>query len=55
MRTQPMVFSSDDKTDVGTDPGTRVSDDYGPETAGSPAASNGSSSTSAKTPTTTTT
>jgi len=29
-RTQPMVFSSDDKTDVGTDLGTRVSDDYGP-------------------------
>jgi arylsulfatase A-like enzyme len=29
-RTQPMIFSADDKTDVGTDLGTRVSDDYGP-------------------------
>jgi hypothetical protein len=27
-RTEPMVFSGDDKTDVGTDRGTPVSDDY---------------------------
>ena len=27
-RTQPMVFSLDDKTDVGSDRGTPVSDDY---------------------------
>jgi hypothetical protein len=30
-RTEPMVFSGDDKTDVGTDLGTHVSDDYGPD------------------------
>lgn len=27
-RTQPIVFSLDDKTDVGSDRGTPVSDDY---------------------------
>ena len=27
-RTEPMVFSGDDKTHVGTDRGTPVSDDY---------------------------
>jgi hypothetical protein len=29
--TQPMVFSADETTDVGTDGGTPVSDDYGPK------------------------
>jgi hypothetical protein len=29
--TQPMVFSADETTDVGTDSGTPVSDDYGPK------------------------
>ena len=28
-RTEPMVFSGDDKTDIGSDRGTPVSDDYG--------------------------
>ena len=28
-RTTPMIFSLDDKTDVGSDRGTPVSDDYG--------------------------
>jgi arylsulfatase len=32
-RTQPIVFSLDDKTDVGSDRGTPVSDDY--DSAGS--------------------
>jgi len=29
--TQPMIFSADETTDVGTDGGTPVSDDYGPK------------------------
>ena len=29
--TQPMVFSGDETTDVGSDGGTPVSDDYGPK------------------------
>ena len=49
-RTQPMVFSLDDKTDVGSDRGTPVSDDYRrPPTRTSTAKSNGSSSISART------
>ena len=53
--TEPMIFSADETTDVGTDGGTPVSDDYGPKTAGSTAASAGSRSTSARTPKTPTT
>jgi arylsulfatase len=29
--TEPMIFSADETTDVGTDGGTPVSDDYGPK------------------------
>ena len=29
--TQPMIFSGDETTDVGTDGATPVSDDYGPK------------------------
>jgi arylsulfatase A-like enzyme len=31
--TQPMIFSTDETTDVGSDGGTPVSDDYGPKTS----------------------
>ena len=31
--TQPMVFSADETADVGSDTGSRVSDDYHPETS----------------------
>ena len=32
--TQPMIFSADETTDVGSDGGTPVSDDYGPKDSG---------------------
>jgi hypothetical protein len=31
--TQPMLFSTDETTDVGSDSATPVSDDYGPKTS----------------------
>jgi hypothetical protein len=51
--TQPMLFSADETTDVGSDSATPVSDDYGPTPAPSAAGSAGFRST--WTPTTTTT
>ncbi|MCZ6460784.1 MAG: hypothetical protein O6705_00935, partial [Actinobacteria bacterium] len=30
-KTQPMIFSADETTDVGADSATPVSDDYGPQ------------------------
>ena len=54
--TVPMMFSADETTDVGTDSGTPVSDDYGPrDERASPAACAGCRSTSARTPRTPTT
>ena len=48
--TVPMLFSPDETTDVGSDSGTPVSDDYGPRPAPSPAECAGSRSTWARTP-----
>ena len=48
--TVPMLFSPDETTDVGSDGGTPVSDDYGPKTAPSPGGCAGSRSTWATTP-----
>ena len=48
-RTQPIVFSLDDKTDVGSDRCTPVSDDYGLPNQSSTAGSTGFRSTSART------
>ena len=54
--TVPMLFSGDETTDLGTDTGTPVSDDYvsGRRTT-SPARSSGSRSTSTRPPRTSTT
>ena len=53
--TVPMVFSGDETTDVGTDTGTPVSDDYGPKDSEFTGRSAGCRSTSATPPTTRTT
>ena len=53
--TVPMLFSADETTDVGSDTGTPVSDDYGPATTNSPARPAGSRSTSTRPPRTPTT